>query len=70
LIFEVTAGQTLPLPITNQQASIVNHQFFPPAGKTTPMELIGSIIPAQCKNPPCRPTPFPEIRLGHWPGLW
>ena len=29
LIFEVTGGRILPLPIANQQSSLINRQFFP-----------------------------------------
>jgi hypothetical protein len=56
LIFEVTEGRILPLPINNQQSTINNRQFFTPTGKYNPipMGFIGFIIPAPCKNPPWR----------------
>jgi hypothetical protein len=34
LIFEVIEGKILPLPIANQQSSLINRQFFPSVGKT------------------------------------
>jgi hypothetical protein len=51
LIFEVTGGRILSLPIKNQQSSFINRQFF--LGEchngTTSLR---TVIQAPCKNPP------------------
>jgi hypothetical protein len=61
LIFEVTEGRILPLPIANQQSSISNRQFFPSSGKTA-QSLWDSSVPSSRlreKNPP-----WGEFRAG------
>jgi hypothetical protein len=57
LIFEVTEGRILPLPIANQQSSL-KQLSIPPLGKQNGAIPLGPLSQAPCKNPP-----WPAIQI-------